>query len=416
MRLLLLVLLTLVALPASATYTKIANNGSDLSATATLGSTPTAWACTRDNASGLLWEVKTTDHSGLRDMTKTYTNYDDPTQAQIYNGGSPINPTQAEIDAASNSIGLVNEVNATALCGYTDWRMPTKEELLGLVTGSTAPTIDATFFPNTPSSYFWSGSPYASNSYYEWCVFFYFGGVHDSLRYFDNQVRLVRGGQSIGTFVLTISATGNGSIADSHSSIACTSTAGVTTGTCSASPLAGTTALLTATPAAGSGFSGWSGGVCSGTSPNCMVPMGGRKSVTANFALAPKPTTNSIVIDPVTPTTLYAAVEGAGVYQKMARSNWVALNSGLSNLFVKALTIKADSSVLYAGTDGGGVFYKTGSGNWAACANTGTGMTNLHIRSLLQADRTLYAGTEGGVFTSSNGCATWTALNNGLPN
>ena len=45
-------------------FTKIANNGTVLPASALLGSGPTEWACTRDNVTALIWEVKTT--SGLR--------------------------------------------------------------------------------------------------------------------------------------------------------------------------------------------------------------------------------------------------------------------------------------------------------------------------------------------------------------
>jgi hypothetical protein len=73
MRALLLILFTLLSFPAypsSSTYTKIANNGANLPDSALLGTGPTDWACTRDNRSGLLWEVKTAD-SGLRDWNKT---------------------------------------------------------------------------------------------------------------------------------------------------------------------------------------------------------------------------------------------------------------------------------------------------------------------------------------------------------
>jgi hypothetical protein len=47
-------------------YTKIANDGSELPDSATLGTNPTDWACTKDNKTGLIWEVKT-DDGGLRD-------------------------------------------------------------------------------------------------------------------------------------------------------------------------------------------------------------------------------------------------------------------------------------------------------------------------------------------------------------
>ena len=70
MRVLLLILLTLAALPASATYTKMANNGAELPDSAYLGSGATDWACSRDNATGYIWEVKTT--SGLRNQSKQW--------------------------------------------------------------------------------------------------------------------------------------------------------------------------------------------------------------------------------------------------------------------------------------------------------------------------------------------------------
>ena len=95
-------------------YSKIANSGSVLPDSAVLGSGAGDWACTRDNTTGLIWEVKTTD-GGLRDWNKGYTNYDDPTQAQKQSGSNFVNPTQAEIDAASNSIGLINAVNTNAI-------------------------------------------------------------------------------------------------------------------------------------------------------------------------------------------------------------------------------------------------------------------------------------------------------------
>ncbi|WP_242445625.1 DUF1566 domain-containing protein [Chromatium okenii] len=37
------------------------------------------------------------------------------------------------------------------------------------------PAIDTTQFPNTPSSWFWSGSPIASLAHYAWGVYFGYG-------------------------------------------------------------------------------------------------------------------------------------------------------------------------------------------------------------------------------------------------
>src|SRR5206468_8460444 len=59
--------------------------------------------------------------------------------------------------------------------------------------------------------------------------------------------------------------------------------AGIACGaTCSASFPSGTLVTLTATPAAGFTFTGWSGGGCSGTGP-CTVGLGADTSVTSTF-------------------------------------------------------------------------------------------------------------------------------------
>lgn len=190
-------------------FTKVCMNG-ELAGQGTcpanpgLGSGPTDWACTYDNTTGLMWEVKVNDAAHLRHMGKTYTNYDNPSKPQRWNGSAYVNPTQGEIDAATNSIGFVNAVNALTdanrLCGHTDWRMPTVDELpnladLGIAYTSGLPTIDATYFPNTPASFFWSASPVAGGSYSAWFVNFGDGSAYWANRYDAVRVRLVRAGQ-----------------------------------------------------------------------------------------------------------------------------------------------------------------------------------------------------------------------------
>src|SRR5207249_8117181 len=80
------------------------------------------------------------------------------------------------------------------------------------------------------------------------------------------------------TFVLTVSkaGTGTGTVTSTPAGITC----GVT---CSASFTNGTAVTLTAAPAAGSTFSGWSGGGCSGTG-TCTVTLSAATTVTATFA------------------------------------------------------------------------------------------------------------------------------------
>jgi hypothetical protein len=80
--------------------------------------------------------------------------------------------------------------------GHTDWRLPNRKELHSLVDNhdSSAPVIDTTAFPATPSSYFWSSSSYAYNVSYAWYVYFDNGNVSNSDKSYANYARCVRGG------------------------------------------------------------------------------------------------------------------------------------------------------------------------------------------------------------------------------
>ncbi len=172
------------------TYTKISATGQTLAASAT------SWACVKDNLTGLIWEVKTND-GGLRDKAKTYTNVDSTASDQWATGTNPT-PIQAQIDAATNSVGFKNAVNTATLCGAADWRLPTAKELESLVDYGVAypgPTIDAAWFPNTVGDAFWSSSPYVGIAYYAWVVDFSYGSVNDYSRDGSLPVRLVRAGQ-----------------------------------------------------------------------------------------------------------------------------------------------------------------------------------------------------------------------------
>lgn len=130
----------------------------------------TSWSCVRDNASKLVWEVKTKD-GGLRDWGNAYTNYDDGTIAQYWNGSAYVKPSAAVLNAADNSAGFRNTVNGEGLCGAKDWRVPSRSELLGLVNLGFTQLINTDYFPDVDGSVatsryiFWSSTSDASVGY-----------------------------------------------------------------------------------------------------------------------------------------------------------------------------------------------------------------------------------------------------------
>jgi hypothetical protein len=81
------------------------------------------------------------------------------------------------------------------LGGHADWRMPTRIELLSIVDDTRhKPAIDTDAFPETPSAWFWTSTPYAANpAEYAWVVYFGSGGSYDGLRGYRYRVRAVRG-------------------------------------------------------------------------------------------------------------------------------------------------------------------------------------------------------------------------------
>jgi hypothetical protein len=166
-------------------YTKIANNGSSLPDSAVLGTKPTDWACTKDNKTGLIWEVKTSD-GGLRDKNNEYTNYDAIYPKCDWNNCEKDYPSK--LGASTNTDGFVKAVNAQGLCGSSNWRLPTKDELLTISPAG----YDTGYFEEKLNNYYWSSSTHANFSSYAWRVSFGYGFSDGDPKDDNNFVRLVR--------------------------------------------------------------------------------------------------------------------------------------------------------------------------------------------------------------------------------
>lgn len=132
-------------------------------------------------------------------------------------------------------------------------------------------------------------------------------------------------------------------------------------------------------------------------------------------------TVNAMVVDPVTPTTLYAGTLSGVFRSTTGGGTWSAVNSGLSDLSVFSLAIDpVIPTRLYAGTASTIFRSDNGGETWSAPANSGLPPDYVNALTIAKATATtpttLYAGTFRGVFMSTDGGASWIDTSNGLAN
>ena len=127
-------------------YTKLDIQGAELPILAK------AWSMVKDNTTKLIWEVKTNDGT-IHDKNNEY-NWKDAQDI------------------------FITEVNVEKFGGFSDWRLPTIEELQSIVNRETYdPAINTAYFPNTIPSGYWSSTTDAHDTDYAWLVNFYYGVV-----------------------------------------------------------------------------------------------------------------------------------------------------------------------------------------------------------------------------------------------
>jgi hypothetical protein len=100
---------------------------------------------------------------------------------------------QAVPSAAYTWANAVAYCPTLTLAGHNDWRLPSAVELMSIVDlGQLSPSINGTYFPSTPSNYFWSSSPVAGSPSYAWLVDFTNGFTDNFVISFTIDVRCVR--------------------------------------------------------------------------------------------------------------------------------------------------------------------------------------------------------------------------------
>lgn len=175
-------------------------------------------------------------------------------------------------------------LNTNNYLGHNDWRLPNRKALWSLVHAGqniSANWLNLQGLSNVQADAYWSSSSVVGYTSDAWIVALYGGNVNDYHKSSSYYVWPVRSGQSGSFASLVISESGSGTVTSTPTGIACSSA----NAECSAPFATGMNVTLTATADAGSTFTGWSGGVCSGTSTTCQVTMDGDKTVTATFIL-----------------------------------------------------------------------------------------------------------------------------------
>jgi hypothetical protein len=175
-------------------YTKVANNGGDLDDGANLAVDPNEWACTRDNATGLTWEVKNTIYRDLHDWSNAFTWLSSDVTTNGGFSGDFGAGTCNETLASCNSEAFIVAVNSVTLCGRYDWRLPTERELLTLVdVAALNPSIAPVYFPNTMAGIYWSAATFVLDPSFAWGVDFADGITNAGSKTNTYSVRLVSG-------------------------------------------------------------------------------------------------------------------------------------------------------------------------------------------------------------------------------
>ena len=145
----------------------------------------------RDNLTGLIWERKQN-----KDGTKDYTNPHDADNTYTWCNTNPENNGGSQGYCGDNDTeDFINALNNSSFGGYSDWRLPTLNELVTLTDYTHyAPAINTTVFPATASynwSY-WSSTSKITNGGSAWYINIYYGVDYTGGKGSSYYVRAVR--------------------------------------------------------------------------------------------------------------------------------------------------------------------------------------------------------------------------------
>ena len=136
--------------------------------------------------------------------------------------------------------------------------------------------------------------------------------------------------------------------------------------------------------------------------------------------------TRALLVNPTTPTTLYAAGVGGGVWKSTdAGGSWTALGDSFANLAVSSMAMSpGDPNTIYAGTGegyfnidairGDGIFKTSDGGTtWTQLSSTHANADFYYVNKLAVSkanNSRLYAATRTGVWRSADSGSSWTQI------
>jgi len=145
------------------------------------------WSCVLDQETFLVWEVKS-ETEGLQYTMNTYTWFDGETGR-----GDGMYSKNCFWGKGCNTQSFVDDINEAQLCSYSNWRLPTRDELKTIINyyGDDI-LIDLDFFPNTQKETYWTSMTAKDNPSLAYEIPFFYGGSIVREKSIDTYIRLVR--------------------------------------------------------------------------------------------------------------------------------------------------------------------------------------------------------------------------------